>query len=122
MCIRDSQKEANYLFSGVDEILKKCTPNQRGVPDANGVPTISNIYAADATEEAKLAKAITADTALQDKQTQFQVRWKRCAKGLVCSPALATDDEFFRATQKPIPRTYQNRAYLAVPVRVFSVS
>ena len=69
------QKEANYLFSGVDEILKKCTPNQRGVPDANGVPSISNIYAADATEEAKLAKAITADTALQDKQTQFQVRW-----------------------------------------------
>ena len=36
------QKEANYCFSGVDEILKRTTPNQRNTPDADGVPTISN--------------------------------------------------------------------------------
>ena len=69
------QKEANYLFSGVDEIIKKCTPNQRNTPDADGVPTTSNLYAADATPALKQALATTADTALGAKQTQFQVRW-----------------------------------------------
>ena len=69
------QKEANYCFSGVDEIIKKCTPNKRNTPNADGVPTSSNLYAADAEAGVKLSRAIEADVALGLKQTQFQVRW-----------------------------------------------
>ena len=63
-----------------------------------------------------------AAVAVSRTRTKSRKEWKRCAKGLACSPALATDDEYFRATSKPIRRTYQNRVSVAVPGSPFNVS
>ena len=65
-------KEANFLWSGKEYIIRKTHPGQRGAVGADGVPAASGAFPNDA---AGLTAALAADNALMQTPTTFQVVW-----------------------------------------------